>query len=68
MILAEKKAPIILSKTFRILKNLSKMFGQAQSFFIAWNKKQMTFVFIGTGIREGKEVVFPYTDQKFHVS
>ena len=50
----KNKTPIISTKTFRMVIYLSRTFLQTQSFFIVWNEKQMTFVFLGIGSREGK--------------
>ena len=52
----KEKRTLISTETIRIVINLSKTFRQTKSFFVVWNEKQMTFVWGGTGSREGKKV------------
>ena len=61
----KNKTPIISTKTFRMVINLSKKFFQTQSFFIVGNEKQMIFLLGKTGSRERKLLNFKRSSKTF---
>ena len=60
-----KKTLKISTQTFRMVANLSKTFLHTQSFFIAWNQKEMLFALGKTRSREKKLLNFKRSSKTF---